>query len=121
MIASLVWSCLDWNGMKVVREFNANGPLKFVFQYIYYCFEVMLVLLIIVFGQKSFEKCFRNRNIPYGGMLAAVTWGIAHFFTKGSSTGIGIMISALAFGCVYLLVNRDIRKAYPIIWIMFVL
>ena len=121
VIASLVWSCLDWKGMKVVREFNANGPLKFVFQYIYYCFEVMLVLLIIVFGQESFERCFRNRNIPYGGMLAAVTWGIAHFFTKGSSTGIGSMISALAFGCVYLLVNRDIRKAYPIIWIMFVL
>lgn len=121
VIASLVWSYLDWNGMKVVREFNANGPLKFVFQYIYYCFEVALVLLIIAFGQESFEKCFRNRNIPYGGMLAAVTWGIAHFFTKGTSTGIGIMISALIFGCVYLMVNRDIRKAYPIIWIMFVL
>ena len=121
VIASLVWSCLDWNGMKVVREFNANGLLKFVFQYFYYCFEVALVLLIIVFGQESFEKFFHNRCIPYGGLLAAATWGIAHFITKGSSTGIGTMISALAFGCVYLLVNRDIRKAYPIIWIMFVL
>ncbi len=121
VIASLIWSYLDWNGMKVIREFNANGPLKFVFQYIYYCFEVMLVLLIIVFGQESFEKCFHNRDIPYGGTLAAVTWGIAHFFTKGISTGIGTMISALVFGCVYLLVNRDIRKAYPIILIMFVL
>ena len=110
IIASLVYSYWDWNGMKTVREFNANGPLKFVFQYIYYCFEVALVLLIIAFGQESFEKCFRNRNIPHGGMLAAVTWGIAYFFTKGSSTGIGTMISALAFGCVYLLLNRDFRK-----------
>ena len=119
--ASLVWSWLDWSGSKVIREFNANGPAKFVFQYIYYCFEVALVLLIIAFGQKSFESLFNNRHIPYGGILAALTWGVAHFFTKGSSTGIGIMISALAYGCVYLLVNRDIRKAYPIILLMFVL
>ena len=121
VVASLVWSWLDWSGSKVIREFNANGPVKFAFQYIYYCFEVALVLLIIAFGQKSFESLFNNRHIPYGGIMAALTWGVAHFFTKGSSTGIGIMISALAYGCVYLLVNRDIRKAYPIILLMFVL
>ena len=121
VVASLVWSWLDWSGSKVIREFNANGSVKFVFQYIYYCFEVALVLLSIAFGQKSFESLFNNRHIPYGGILAALTWGVAHFFTKGSSTGIGIMISALAYGCVYLLVNREVRKAYPIILLMFVL
>ncbi|MBR6027458.1 MAG: hypothetical protein IKP40_00055 [Clostridia bacterium] len=107
--------------MKVIREFHANGPARFVFQYIYYCFEVTLVLLIIIFGQEAFERWFHLRHIPYGGLLAAVTWGAAHFFTKGSSTGIGIMISAIAYGCVYLLVNRDLRRAWPLIWLMFVL
>ena len=121
VIASLIYSWWDWNGSKVVREFNANGPAKFIFQYIYYCFEAALVLLIIVFGQEAFERWFRCKHIPYGGILAAVTWGIAHFFTKGSAAGVGIMLSALAYGCVYLLVGRDIRKAYPIIWLMFVL
>lgn len=121
VVVSLIYSYWDWNGIKVIREYNANGLLKFIFQYIYYCFEVLLVLLIIVFGQEAFEKWFRNKHIPYGGMLAAVTWGVAHFFTKGSSTGIGIMISALAYGCIYLLVNRDGRRAYPLIWLMFVL
>ena len=121
VIASLIYSWWDWNGSKVVREFNANGALKFVFQYLYYCFEAALVLLIIAFGQAAFEKWFHNRYIPYGGVLAAVTWGIAHFFTKGSATGVGIMLSALAYGCVYLLVERDVRKAYPIILLMFVL
>ena len=121
VIASLVYSWLDWNGSKVVREFNANGPVKFIFQYIYYCFEAALFLLIIVFGQEAFEKWFRFKHIPYGGILAAVTWGSAHFFTKGSATGVGTMLSALAYGCVYLLVSRDVRKAYLIIWPMFVL
>ena len=81
------YSYLDWYGLKVVREFKANGPLKFVFQYIYYGFEVAHVQLIIVFGHEAFEHWFSNRLIPYGGML----------------------------------VNRDMRRVYSIIWLMFVL
>ncbi len=118
---SLILSYFDWNGSKVLKEFYANGPLKFVFQYIYYFFETILVLLILVFSQNAFETWFRRRNIPYGGIIAAATWGTAHFFTKDFSTGIITVLSGLAFGSVYLLVNRDIRKAYPVLWILFVL
>lgn len=121
VIGSLILSYISWNGSKVVKEFYANGPVRFVFQYIYYVFEVVLVTLILVFGQKAFEKWFHKNNIPYGGIIVAITWGIGHFFTKDFLTGILTMISGLAFGSVYLLVNRDIRKAYPIMWIMFVL
>lgn len=121
IIMSLVISYIDWNGSKVLKEFNYNGLLKFIFQYIYYTFEVMLVTLILIFGQKAFEQWFNKVNIPYGGIILALTWGIAHFFTKDILTGIVTIISSLAFGSIYLLVNRDIRKTYPILWIMFVL
>ena len=121
MIGSLTISYFDWNGSKVIREFYANGPIRFVFQYIYYVFETVLVTLIRIFGQKAFEKWFHRENIPYGGIIVALTWGIGHFFTKDIWTGIVCMIGGLAFGSVYLLVNRDIRKAFPILWIMFVL
>lgn len=121
MIGSLIISYVDWNGSKVIKEFYANGPVRFVFQYIYYIFETILVTLILIFGQKAFEKWFHRENIPYGGIIVAITWGLGHFFTKDIWTGIVCMISGLAFGSVYLLVNRDIRKAFPILWIMFVL
>lgn len=121
MIGSLIISYVDWNGSKVIKEFYANGPFKFVFQYIYYIFETILVMLILIFSQKAFEKWFHRENIPYGGIIVALTWGLGHFFTKDIWTGIVCMISGLAFGSVYLLVNRDIRKAFPILWIMFVL
>lgn len=121
MIGSLIISYVDWNGSKVIKEFYANGPFKFVFQYIYYIFETILVTLILIFSQKAFEKWFHRENIPYGGIIVALTWGLGHFFTKDIWTGIVCMISGLAFGSVYLLVNRDIRKAFPILWIMFVL
>lgn len=121
IVLSLVISYIDWNGFKVVKEFNANGPLKFVFQYIYYCFEVALVTLILVYGQKAFEEWFHNRYIPYGGIIVALTWGIGHFFTKDFKTGIVTIISGLCYGSVYLLTNRDIKKSYVILWLMFVL
>ncbi len=56
------------NRAKVLKELHYNGWLKFIFQYIYYVFETGLVLLIIVFGQKAFEKWFHNDSrvlIPY--------------------------------------------------------
>ena len=84
-------------------------------------FETFLVMLILIFGQKAFEKWFIKTNIPYGGIILAVTWGVGHFITKDIITGIVTAIMSLAFGSIYLLVNRDIRKAYPILFIMFVL
>ena len=99
-------SYFDWNGSKVIKEFFANGPVKFIFQYRYYLFATVLVMLILVFGQNAFEMWFHKRNIRYGGMIAAITWGIGHFITKDVTAGIVTVISGLSFGSVYLLVNR---------------
>ncbi len=121
VIASLLISYFDWNGSKIIKEFYINGCVKFFFQYMYYVFETFLVMLILIFGQKAFEKWFIKTNIPYGGIILAVTWGVGHFITKDIITGIVTAIMSLAFGSIYLLVNRDISKAYPILFIMFVL
>ncbi len=121
IILSLSVSYMDWDGFKVVKEFQKNGWIKFIFQYIYYFVETALFTLILVYGQKACEKWFRKENIPYGGIILAATWGAAHFFTKGSITiGLLSMLSGMAYGLVYLLVNRDIRKAYPILAVMFI-
>jgi hypothetical protein len=76
-------SIWDWNGIKVIKEFAYNGWLKFIFQYIYYLFETVLVLLIIVFGQKAGELWFKQSRIPWGGILVGLTWGLVHMLTKG--------------------------------------
>ena len=55
-ICNMMISWLDWNGSKIIKEFFANGPVKFVFQYIYYTFEATLILLILAFGQKAYES-----------------------------------------------------------------
>lgn len=115
-------NCIDWNGSKVIIEYQRNGPLKFIFQYIYYLFETALFMLIIIFAQKAFETWFKKRNIPYGGIICAATWGFAHTFSKGS-LWIGLLsaLGGFAFGVVYLLLGRDVKKTYIALAIMFIL
>jgi len=113
---------MNWNGLKVIEEFKRKGVLLFTFQYIYYAFETLLFMLIIVFGQKAFELWFKRVNIPYGGIICGLTWGLAHIFTKGSfSTGIWAMLLGFLMGTAYLMTNKDIRKTYVVLFIMFIL
>jgi len=121
IILALVADYMSWGGFKVYLEFVSRGPLLFVFQYIYYAFEVMLFLLIIVFGQKAFAVWFHRESFPYGGVVCGLTWGLAHMFTKDILTGILGLVLGFAMGCVYVLTNRDLKKAYLILFFMFVL
>ncbi len=125
VVLSLVMSYIAWGmNFKVIREFIANGPLRFVFQYIYYIVETVMFLLIIVFGQKAFESWTKKPNIPWGGIVCGLTWGIAHIISRGffdPANGILSAISGFMFGAVYLLVNRDIRKSWIVLFLMFVL
>ncbi len=118
----LVSTYLDWGGSKLLIEFQRKGALKFTFQYIYYLFEVVLFMLIIVFGQKAFEVWFKKANIPYGGIVVALTWGMAHWLTKGElAAGLSTAFEGFCFGVVYLLLNRNIKWTYVALCIMFIL
>ena len=120
--ACLISTWIDWNGSKVLAEFARRGALKFVFQYIYYLIEVFLVMLIIIGGQKACEIWFKKENIPYGGIIAAVTWGLGHILTKGTiAAGIATALCGLALGSVYLLTNRKPRLSYALLCVMFIL
>lgn len=122
LLTSFSISFIDWNGFKVLKEFQYNGLLKFVFQYIYYVVETMLVALIIVFGQKAGELWVKNDKIPWGGLLTAITWGAIHILTKGDiKSGLLCGISSILFGIVYLLTKKNIKIAYLLILLMFVL
>ena len=121
IIVAFVIDYVSWGGFKVYLEYVNKGLLLFVFQYIYYAFETMLFLLIIVFGQKACEVWLGKENLPYGGIVCGLTWGLAHVFTKNVLTGLFGVLLGVALGSVYLVVNRDLRKAYVVMFLMFVL
>lgn len=126
--AVLVLSCIglnafDWGTLKILGEFQNNGMLLFIFQYIYYIFEVILVFLIVAFGQKFFETLTNRKSlIPWGGLVLCCTWGAVHILTKGSLyTGIGVMTFALLYGVIYLLLNGNSKYAYIAMVIAFII
>lgn len=121
IVAAFIVDYIDWGGFKVYLEYAGKGLLLFTFQYIYYAFETMLFLLIIVFGQKACEVWLHKENFPFGGIICGMTWGLAHLFTKDIMTGIVGIFLGVALGSVYLVVNRDLRKAYVVMFLMFVL
>ena len=120
LLAFLV-SYMSWNGFKLYQEFIKKGLLLFTFQHIYYAVETILFLLIIVFGQKACELWLHKSNFPYGGIICGLTWGLVHIFTKDLLTGIMGLILGMAMGSVYLLVNRDIKRAYLVLLLMFII
>ena len=62
IVVAIASSYISWDGFKVIEEFKSKGALLFTFQYIYYAFETVLFMLIIVFAQKAFEKWFNTGN-----------------------------------------------------------
>lgn len=118
---SIAAKSVVWNGFKPLLEFQSLGAFLFIFQYIYYIAEGFLISLILVFGQKACEKWFHNEKIPYGGIVLGLTWGLMHIVSKGD-IGIGILtaLSGFLYGVIYLIVNRDYRKALPVITLMFI-
>ena len=87
-----------------------------------YLFEAVLFTLILVFAQIAFETWFKNKKIPYGGIILGLTWGLAHTFTKGSILiGLEGVVVGLLFGSLYLLLNRNLKGTYCLLFFLFVL
>lgn len=119
---SVIYTSLVWKGWKPMIEFSNLGVVKFLVQYLYYAFECWLMVLIIAHGQTAFEVWFCHiKRIPFGGILLAVTWGLIHVFTQGTSTGIYTMIQALLYGSVYMVLDQDYKLSYVAVTLMFML
>lgn len=123
VVICIVLNALDWETLKIIGEFQKKSNLVFVFQYLYYFVEVMLVYLIVAFGQKFFETLLKtNKNIPWGGIVLCLTWGVIHFMTKGTLTdGLGTMAFSLIYGAIYLLLNRNSKGTYLALVLAFVI
>lgn len=119
---TLVENYIDVGNIKIIHEFWKLGVLKFTFQHLYYLAEVVLFTLIIIFGQNSLEQLFRKKDIPYGGIIVGLTWGLAHLFTKGSMwVGLEGLITGFLFGAVYLFLGRNFWKTYLVLALAFII
>jgi hypothetical protein len=90
-----------------VALFGDSGWIMYVLQALYYIFESFIMVLVVGFGQAFGERKFSKKNIPWGGILLALTWGLSHWLNKGMEAGITCAIVALYFGISYLLLKKN--------------
>lgn len=112
-----IMTFIDWHTLKVIGEAQSKTIFQFCAQYLYYIFEVMLVILIIIYGQKSAETFIKKENsIPFGGIILAMTWGIFHFVSRGVGieiwNGISTIIFSVLSGLIYIKLNRNWLYSY---------
>ena len=108
---------IDWHTLKFIGEAQGKTVFQFCVQYLYYIFEVMLVILIIIYGQKAIETLLKKESsIPFGGIILAMTWGAFHFVSRGVGleiwNGISTMIFSVLSGVMYLRLNRKCLYSY---------
>jgi len=126
---SIIVSYISWDmRFKPLAEFigfvtghGDIGILLFVFQYIYILAESALILATVIFGQEFGERAFKNKAMPWGGIFCGLTWGLVHILTQDLFTGILGAVVAAAYGAVFLLLRKNIRYAYIVIALMFMI
>ena len=75
-IGCKIMTFIDWHTLKIIGEAQGKNIFQFCAQYLYYIFEVVLVVLIIIYGQKAIETLLKKDSlIPFGGIILAMTWG----------------------------------------------
>ncbi len=126
LICCKILTFIDWHTLKVFGEVQGKNAYQFCAQYLYYLFEVMLVTLIIMYGQKAIETLLKKESpIPFGGIILAVTWGAFHFVSRGVGleiwNGISTMIFSVLSGVMYLRLNRKCLYSYLFIAVGYLL
>lgn len=129
LAVSFTVSYINWGGFKVYLELlygiqnggTALGIAQFIAQYVYYFLETILFFNIIKYSQRAGELLFGNDKIPYGGIVAAATWGLLHIIFHGVIDGLTTTFIALLMGVAYLVMRKNPKYAFILIFLMFIL
>ncbi len=122
VIIAIFLNYLSWGNFKLLVEYQNSGFIGFIAQHIYYFFEIIIVATLIVLFQKSCETYFKKPNLPYSGIIVAITWGLAHIFTQNNVlVGLLAFVYGIGFGSVYLVLKRNFKLTVLFLFLMFIL
>jgi hypothetical protein len=87
---------------------------------VYYFSEAFLIVLLVLFGQRAGQNRFGRPDLPWGGLVLGLTWGVMHFFLQGTSAGFYAMFAAVLYGVVVLFGPRSIWAVWFLVAIAFI-
>ena len=105
----------------LTARFEEAGTAAWLVQVVYYVAELVVIVLIIGFGQLAGERWFRPIWMPWGGIALATTWGLVHFLTQDAATGIYGIVLSLVMGTIHILTRKNLLITYPVLLVIFTL
>ncbi|WP_125143566.1 hypothetical protein [Clostridium transplantifaecale] len=133
--AGILFMSLDMPGMSLrlkplselhyfLKQYGRAGTAAFLLQHLYYLFESVIILFLVVFGQQAGELLFpfrRTRSVLWGGIFCAMTWGMLHGLTKDWETAVFCILLSVFFNLSYLAADRRLIPAYHTVAAIFVI
>ncbi|WP_139142552.1 hypothetical protein [Humibacillus sp. DSM 29435] len=106
---------------RMIEQYADLAWVALVVQWLYYAAEVVVMTLIIAFGQRAGELRFGCPALPWGGFLLALTWGLVHVLLQGVAAGLYGMLISVAFGMIFVLTGRSVRRSSAPLVVAFIL
>jgi hypothetical protein len=99
----------------------AAFPMSLAALVVYYLAEVVVIVLLLGYGQRWGEATWGRPRVPWGGLALACTWGAAHLLLQGPAGGVYAMGAAMLYGVLLLAVRGRFGPAYVLVAAAFLL
>lgn len=91
------------------------GLLNTISIYIYYVVEGIKIVWMVDVFQTLGELWTSKKAVPWGGIGLALTWGVLHFFTKGTTQLIAHSALSLVMGMLFVLGKKSFWPPF-VLW-----
>ncbi len=84
--------------------------------------KIAVVIMMLNFFQVGVEKSFPNlNNIPWGGILLMLTFGIYELIMKETNLPLLYLLFTVVYGEIHLLTHRNTIKSFLLIYFIYLL
>ena len=121
----IVSACINWK-VKIVYALGVKvttvGLVCNVCEILAYAVRMVLMIMFIVTIQKGCELIFKSKYIiPYGAILAFLTFGLIDFFVLAMDLRVFYLITSLLYGVIYLIADRKFATTWVLCYLIYLL
>lgn len=121
----IISACINWK-VKIVYALGVKvttvGLACNVCEILAYAVRMVLMIMFIASVQKGFECIFKTKYIiPYGAILAFLTFGLIDFFVLAMDLRAFYLIASLLYGIIYLVADKRFRTTWILSYLIYLL
>lgn len=121
----VISACISWK-VKIVYALGVKvttvGLVCNVCEILAYAVRMVLMIMFISCVQQGFEMIFKTKYIiPYGAILAFLTFGLIDFFVLGMDLRAFYLIASLLYGVIYLVAGKKFATTWVLCYLIYLL